>query len=299
MTRTMFDATHALVPNIPPTAQLVAGYLAPSPFAWTATDWARFPNAVHVRIAVRASTNDGQVLDVERGDVTPAQAPGWVVMRRAAGCDPTVYCSSSTWAAVQREFATQGVAQPRYWVASYPGGGPVIPSGAVAHQYESTSKYDRSAVADFWPGVDTPGGDMELTDSIGKNTSGATVTVLQAFDTMYSSLVDSKAAPSGRTLYDVLGALQAQVSALSGALSTEEAAIIASVAGADADVKAGVAQLLSAIAAGGVDPKTFAATLAPLLAPLLPPGVTAAQIASEIETELAAALTAASTGSAS
>ena len=36
-------------------------------YVWHADDWARFPHAVKVRIAVFASTNDGQVLDVVDG----------------------------------------------------------------------------------------------------------------------------------------------------------------------------------------------------------------------------------------
>ncbi len=157
MTRVMFDGTHELVPNIPLDAQMVAGYLAPSPFAWTAADWARFPGAAKVRIAVRSTTNDGHVLDVESGDATPAQAPGWVVMRRAAGADPTVYCSEGLWPSVRAAFTAANVAQPHYWVAAYPGGGAIIPAGAVAHQYMDAGIYDKSVVADFWPGVDQGG----------------------------------------------------------------------------------------------------------------------------------------------
>jgi hypothetical protein len=249
MTRTMYDATHQLVPNIPRAAQLVAGYLPPSPYAWTAADWAAFPNAVHVRIAVRAATNDGHVLDVETGDATPAEAPGWVRMRRAGGADPTVYCSASLWPTVQQQFVQQGVAQPHYWIASYPGGGPVIPSGAVAHQWQSTTNYDISVVADYWPGVDTPGGDVNLTDSIGTNTSGQNVVVVDVLRLMYSALADSKAAPRGQTLYDSIWANGAALGALAGALSTDEAAILAAIAGADSDVKADVAQLAAAVAA--------------------------------------------------
>lgn len=159
--RTMYDSTAA--GDIPTSAAMVAGYLAPSPWAWTSADWARFPNAVKVRIAVRAATNDGHVLDVEAGDATPAQAPGWVQMRRAAGADPTVYCSASAWPTVKAAFAAAGVTEPHYWVAAYPGGGRTIPAGAVAHQYaDSTTSgghFDLSVVADYWPGVDQ-GGDV-------------------------------------------------------------------------------------------------------------------------------------------
>lgn len=151
MTRLMYDAVTPS--NIPTNAEMVAGYVD-GRFAWKPSDWARFPNAVHVTIAVFPSTNNGVVLDVEQGDATPQQAPGWVRMRRAAGVDPTVYCSESAWPSVRAAFNAAGVPQPHYWVAAYPGEGAVVPAGAVAHQYQDTGLVDLSVVADYWPGVD-------------------------------------------------------------------------------------------------------------------------------------------------
>lgn len=148
---------------------MVAGYLPPSHFAWSDADWARFPTAVKVRIAIFASVNDGHVLDVEQGDATPAQAPGWVAMRRRAGVDPTVYCNASTWPQVRSQHTLQGVPQPHYWIARYDGD-PTIPAGAVAKQYADPAKhgaghFDLSIVADYWPGVDTPKeNDVDPTD---------------------------------------------------------------------------------------------------------------------------------------
>lgn len=162
--RTMYDSVTAT--DIPTSAAMVAGYAAADPsFAWSPADWARFPNAVKVVIATRASvTGLGiHVLDVETGDATPAEAPGWANTQRALGQIPSVYCNASTWPSVQSAFTTAAVDQPYYWIAAYPGGGPVIPAGAIAHQYAdpgtSGGHYDLSVVADYWPGVDpaTPG----------------------------------------------------------------------------------------------------------------------------------------------
>jgi len=153
MTRTMHDAVTPS--NIDPRAvQLVAGYLN-GRYAWSAADWARFPDAVHVGISVRAYWTVGHVLDVETGDATPAEAPAWVQARRVAGADPTVYCNSSTWPAVRAAFAAAHVAEPHYWIARYDGD-PTIPDGAVAKQYRGNVApgIDVSAVRDFWPGVD-------------------------------------------------------------------------------------------------------------------------------------------------
>src|SRR5438309_3633948 len=86
MTRLMYDSTSAH--DIPLAAAMVAGYIDHPLYTWSVADWARFPHAVKVRIATRASTSDGHVLDCETGDATPTQCPGWVRIRRAAGADP-------------------------------------------------------------------------------------------------------------------------------------------------------------------------------------------------------------------
>lgn len=157
--RTMYDSVNWRA--IPVTASMVAGYIDSVHYTWPAAAWDRFPHAIKVRIATRATTNDGHVLDVETGDATPGQVPGWLRMRRAAGADPTVYCNVATWPAVQAACRAAGVAQPHYWIAHYDGS-PVIPAGAVAKQYHdppaSGGDWDISAVADVWPGVDDTGG---------------------------------------------------------------------------------------------------------------------------------------------
>jgi hypothetical protein len=158
--RTMYDAVTAS--NIPRTAGMVAGYIDKIKLEpWSAADWARFPDAVTVTIVKKASTNAGDVLDVEPGDATPAEAPGWVRMRRAAGADPTVYMNASTWPMVRQEFVRQNVAPPHYWVAKYDGS-PTWAAGwadlgCVAKQYlgDVAPGIDVSSVADFWPGVDS------------------------------------------------------------------------------------------------------------------------------------------------
>jgi hypothetical protein len=161
MVRIMYDSVTAA--HIPRAARMVAGYLPPSRYAWSAQDWARFPSAVKVRIAIFANVNAGHVLDVEPGDATPAQAPGWVAMRRRAGlAEPSVYCSYSAWPGVRAEFQRQGVRQPRYWIARYDNVRE-IPPGAVAKQFinppGSGGHFDLSVVANYWPGVD---GDDDL-----------------------------------------------------------------------------------------------------------------------------------------
>lgn len=156
MTREMFDSTN---PNdIPTTAQMVAGYVD-GIYAWSTAGWARFPNSVKVRIAISPFTNDGHVLDVETGDATPAQAPGWARMRIAAGLQrPTLYVNRSNWSAVVAACAGLPV---DWWVATLDGTTSVSLPGQItpiAVQYENSTlaggHYDKSLVADSWPAVD-------------------------------------------------------------------------------------------------------------------------------------------------
>lgn len=165
MTRTMYDGIDAS--RLPTNAQLVGGYVDGN-YRWSDADWARFgASTVKVRIAVFSTTNDGIILDVEPGNATPAQSVDWVIMRRDAGVDPTVYMNTSTWDIVRSAFQARGVAEPHYWVAQYDNIA-TVPSGAVGKQYFNSDSlgYDLSVVADYWPGVDPEGTLILDTDSV-------------------------------------------------------------------------------------------------------------------------------------
>jgi hypothetical protein len=153
MTRTMYDG---VTPSrLPPSASMVAGY-ADGHYANLAAMRARYPHATVVSIAVSWRTR-AQVLDVETGDATPAQAVQWCLhtMAGTANRDLTVYCNTSTWPSVRAAFRAAGVSEPQYWVAEYDGVA-AIPAGAVAKQYRNTPGYDVSVVvaAGGWHGVD-------------------------------------------------------------------------------------------------------------------------------------------------
>lgn len=152
MTRTMYDAVNPFA--IPSGSQLVAGYVDGPRSKWADAAWTSFPGAVMVRIAVLPTTNDGVVLDVEQDDAEPSDVPGWLTMRRAAGVDPTVYCSPANIPAVSAACQAAGVAEPHFWVCN-PDGDPTIPEGCVAKQWKWETGKDTSSVVDFWPGVDS------------------------------------------------------------------------------------------------------------------------------------------------
>ena len=160
MTQQMYDAVDPA--NIPAGAQLVAGY-TDGRYSNLDQIRARFPHAAVVKITVFAFDNTGDVLDVEKGDATPDQAPTWVLKRRHAGHPaPAVYCDQDTWPAVIAEFRKQGVPDPLWWIAHYDNIG-TLDVGMWAKQYCSNNSYDLSIVPGPWPGVQN-GTDMTPDD---------------------------------------------------------------------------------------------------------------------------------------
>lgn len=152
----MYDSIQ--LDNLPDGADLYAGY---DDGNWpdASAIKARFPNKTVLRVTVFPWDNEGDMLDVETGDAKPLDAPAWVQRRRASGHGgPLVYCNFNTWPSLRWVFHAQAVPDPGYVVAGYPGpptaSGPVIPPGAVGHQYEDRGPYDVSAVVDYLPGID-------------------------------------------------------------------------------------------------------------------------------------------------
>jgi hypothetical protein len=138
-------------PNaLDPNAEMVAGYID-GLYVWPSWAWnTLFPRAIKVHIAVRAATDDGEVLDVEKGDAIPAQCPGWIQRRQAAGVRvPGIYCGLSAYADVER-FCT-GL-QHVVWVADWTGV-PHIPDlpNVIGCQYAAKGTYDLSLMKAGWP----------------------------------------------------------------------------------------------------------------------------------------------------
>jgi hypothetical protein len=148
----MYDSTTAA--DIPPEAELVAGYIN-GRYAWKASDWTRFPTAKKAYITVTASEYMAIILDVERYDATPEQAPGWVrESGRLTGWVPTIYGSRYTLALVRPLMIASGL-DCDYWMAD-PTGFAHLPLGCSLCQYSwpgrgSAGHYDVSLVVDSWP----------------------------------------------------------------------------------------------------------------------------------------------------
>lgn len=135
---------------------IVAGYVD-GRYAWPAAGWKYHDASLHVTIAVSSLTNAGTVLDVERYDATPAEAPGWVAMRRRAGVQPAIYASRSVIPTLEGAFRAVGEPFPLWWIAEWTGT-PHFVGGSIATQYADSvmvgAHYDLSLVGDYWPGLD-------------------------------------------------------------------------------------------------------------------------------------------------
>lgn len=208
--RTMYDSITAA--NIPTDAAMVAGYLD-GLYKWSASDWARFPNAVKVGIAVFTTTNNGMVLDVEHGngDCSPKnviKVPKWITQRRNAGCDPSVYCSKDTQPAVIAACQAAGVALPHWWIAWYsaPDHSKPLPD-TEALQYAADGSYDLSVVTDYWPGVDN-----------GQTWPASHIT--QSLAQVESATAAAATAPNLTTAWAQLRAAQAAITAAMAALGS-------------------------------------------------------------------------------
>jgi hypothetical protein len=94
---TMLDATVANARHIPPSTAKVLGYTTGPGVAWTAQEWALFPNAGKVRTEQDVPASyplHADELDVERGAATPRDVPRWVETRINAGIEwSTIYGS--------------------------------------------------------------------------------------------------------------------------------------------------------------------------------------------------------------
>lgn len=147
MTTVLYDSTTAA--DIPTTATAAAGYVDGN-FAWSLSDWRRFPDVPHITITI-AGQGGARVLDWESGNPNPSS---WAAAEIKAGRRPTIYTSKANVAAVAAAIAPLrfGV-DVDLWDADWTGVAHLNP-GSVATQYAdpvtSGGHYDLSLAADTW-----------------------------------------------------------------------------------------------------------------------------------------------------
>lgn len=149
--RTGYDSTSASA--VPAGGDIYLGYVDGNYRSYPGMV-ARFPGKLVVPISVDPSSNAGLVFDGPPDNATWPGVVGWVVRRRSHGVDPTVYTDLSSWPTAMAAFRAANVAYPHWWIAHYDGIAVVL-DGTVGKQYNSVAnRFDTSAFADYWPGVD-------------------------------------------------------------------------------------------------------------------------------------------------
>jgi hypothetical protein len=117
----MFDSV--TIDQIPANAQAVAGYVN-GMFQTAPELLARFTHGRVLTIAVTADA-DAEALDVETGDATPADTPGWHKRQRGRGvARPCIYANASTMAGGIIPLVRSGAiprGAVRLWSAHYTG----------------------------------------------------------------------------------------------------------------------------------------------------------------------------------
>lgn len=159
----LYDSTHPQ--TIPTDAPIVAGYIN-GHYAWSPSDWARFPHSILLTISISATT-PADILDVERYDATPPRAPTWLRMNYFNACRParpwqrTIYCSRlSTWPTVQSAISSAlssghlSTSQlPAYWIADHltPPTPHLVPGSSATQYTDHATEYDLSITNTVWP----------------------------------------------------------------------------------------------------------------------------------------------------
>lgn len=163
----MYDGVNAaVIARKFPNADLVAGYTT-GKYAWSVADWNRFPQRKHISITVNAETAWADVLDVETGDATPADAKRWIALQKEHGyLRPTVYCLLRVIPAVREAVAPYALGRDYdIWAVdthsgtphevTAPGSPPLICAATQYHQgkkFPPWDNYDASVVYDpGWP----------------------------------------------------------------------------------------------------------------------------------------------------
>jgi hypothetical protein len=112
----MIDTIHASVHNVPASAPKVAGYTTGTPdIVWTAADWAHF---LHSKVRIcqdEGSDQSVDVLDIEPGAATNANAATWARARKTQGHVPSFYTSVSNLTPLLKTLEAAGITSGYLW----------------------------------------------------------------------------------------------------------------------------------------------------------------------------------------
>lgn len=136
---TVYDAINTKAGNIPRNAPGIAYYVN-GLYKWSQSQIDYFPTIFKIGISI-THLEDGEVLDIENMDATPAEVPGWMDTFNRTG----LYCNVSTLPDV---LTAIGSRPKRLWIASP--GPPILQSGWLARQYAYPGLYDISVFDEAW-----------------------------------------------------------------------------------------------------------------------------------------------------
>lgn len=163
----VYDAIAENISRLPKGHQ-AAGYATGSTgYVWTTADWDAHPGAVRIDQNTSASDYTADVLDVENGAATPAEAPNWVThalhsyhqAARPGQRSPVVYMNMSTMTQVVNELTKARITGIGLWIAAWnnaetsdaakvmAGSGPYP---VIGWQYADLGSTDVSVVSSSW-----------------------------------------------------------------------------------------------------------------------------------------------------
>lgn len=170
-----FDVTSANLPHIPAGQHQLAGYTTQAHpgdgIAWTAEQWAAHPGAIRIDQDPAATDHTADVLDVERGAATIADAGPWYraavasyhTGRRPGQRFPAIYVSQSQVTPLANGLIAEGVTSgPRIIIADWPVAEQVAISDVIhasgpfplaGFQYDSGQFYDFDVWSEAWLSV--------------------------------------------------------------------------------------------------------------------------------------------------
>lgn len=149
-----FDCLGSKVSRLPSNAEVVFGYADGAVSAWTTAQCqAQRAKTRFALITVMNNPHEARIADIERYDMKPVDAPGFVKARNAFSGehDATLYCNLSTLPEVVQQADKAG--EPYWlWVADWTGkprGGYDLHTGRgtiCAQQYANEPDYDVTAI---------------------------------------------------------------------------------------------------------------------------------------------------------
>jgi hypothetical protein len=217
MTLRMLDSIYPA--NLPPGADAYLGYVDGRWATFPALQ-ERFPRAHLLSMAV-FSGDDAEGCDVEAGDLTPSQVPGWVRRQQARGVDrPVVYASASVIPLVLHAMRGSVARQEVRLLSAHYGAGKHI-CGPATCKYSGCPPCDGTQWRDDAPG--TGGSHIDesilLDDFFGDNVA---LTPADARTIWHADIIDS---PTGKsdtwTPATVLSDIDRQLRALSSSLAAD------------------------------------------------------------------------------